>query len=253
VTFPYRTAFVTGASSGIGAELGKRLARDGVEVALAARRGDLLESLADEIRAAGGKAHVFPLDVCDPQATIQTLQRADDALGGIDLVVANAGVGKEKWSGKASWEDCGDIIDVNIRGAVATLVALAPRMAERKRGHLVGVSSLAGYRGLPRNGLYSASKAFLSTYLEGLRVDLRSVNVAVTDVRPGFVRTPMTDKNDFPMPFMVEASDAAEIILRGIRRRDAVVAFPWQLTNVMRAATLMPNGLWDRAVNLARG
>jgi short-subunit dehydrogenase len=247
-----RTAFLTGASSGIGAVLAKRLAADGVEVAIAARRTEQLESLADEIRAAGGRAHVHPLDVSDAEATVATLRRADDEMDGIDLVIANAGVGHEKWAGKVSWEDCGPILDVNVRGAVATLVALAPRMAERRRGHLVGISSLAGYRGLPRNGLYSASKAFLTTYLEGLRVDLRSVNVAVTDVQPGFVRTPMTAKNKFPMPFLVEADEAADAILRGIRRRDAVVAFPWQLANVMRAATLMPAGLWDRAVNRAR-
>jgi short-subunit dehydrogenase len=249
----YRTAFLTGASSGIGAALAQRLAADGVEVAIAARRADALETLADEIRAKGGQARVYPLDVSDAEATMDTLRRADDELGGIDLVVANAGVGKEKWAGKATWDDCHAILDVNVRGAVATLSALAPRMAKRRRGHLVGVSSLAGYRGLPRNGLYSASKAFLTTYLEGLRVDLRSVGVAVTDVQPGFVRTPMTDKNDFPMPFMVEAADAADIIARGIERKDAVVAFPWQLANVMRAATLIPAGLWDFAITRARG
>lgn len=249
----YRTAFLTGASSGIGATLAKRLAQQGLEVGLAARRADALEALADEIRGHGGRARIYPLDVSDPQATLDTLTHADDEMQGLDLVIANAGVGKEKWAGKVSWEDCQAILDVNVRGAVATLSALAPRMAERKRGHLVGISSLAGYRGLPRNGLYSASKAFLTTYLEGLRVDLRSVGVAVTDVQPGFVRTPMTAQNDFHMPFLMDVDQATDIILRGIERRDAVVAFPWQLAKAMRAASLIPAGIWDATINRARG
>ncbi|MFW5877381.1 MAG: SDR family NAD(P)-dependent oxidoreductase [Myxococcota bacterium] len=249
----YRTAFVTGASSGIGAELCKRMAGEGIEVGLAARRRDQLESLAEEIRAAGGRARVYPLDVGDGEQTVQTVQKADDEMGGLDLVVANAGVGKEGWLGKATWAGCKPTIDVNVSGAVATLVAIAPRMAERKRGHLVGVSSLAQYRGLPRNGLYSATKAFLANFLEGLRIDLRGVNVAVTDARPGFVRTPMTAKNEFPMPFLLDVDDAVDIMWKGIRKKDAVVAFPWQLATVMRTTTAIPSSIWDRAMTRARG
>ncbi|MFW6067165.1 MAG: SDR family NAD(P)-dependent oxidoreductase [Myxococcota bacterium] len=248
-----RTAFVTGASSGIGAALCKRLARDGLEVALAARRQEQLEQLAGDIRDTGGRARIYPLDVSDAAATETALQRADDDMGGIDLVVANAGIGHERWSGKLTWAEARPLIDVNVSGAVATLLALAGRMAERKHGHLVGVSSLAQYRGMPRNGLYSATKSFLSTFLEGLRIDLRGVGVAVTDVRPGFVRTPMTDKNEFHMPFMVEVGDAAEAIWKGIRKKQAVVAFPWQLATVVRSSTVLPASIWDRAVTRARG
>lgn len=249
----YRTAFVTGASSGIGAALCKRLAFEGLEVALAARREEQLEQLASEIRTNGGKARVYPLDVTDPEATIATLQRADDEMEGIDIVVANAGMGSERWLGKLTWDEAKALIGVNVNGAVATLIALVPRMVERKRGHLVGVSSLAQYRGLPRNGIYSASKSFVANFLEGLRVDLRSTGVAVTDVRPGFVRTPMTDKNNFHMPFLVEADDAADIIWKGIRKKDALVAFPWQLATLVRSTLVLPPALWDRAVTRARG
>lgn len=249
----YRTAFITGASSGIGDALARRLAKEGTEVALAARRAEALEALASDIRAAGGSARVYPLDVADADATVETMKRADDEMGGIDLVVANAGVGGERWSGKLRWEDCRSMIDVNVRGATATLTALVRRMAKRKSGHLVGVSSLAGHRGLPKNAAYSASKAYLSVFLESLRVDLRSVGVAVTDVQPGFVRTPMTADNPFSMPFLVEVDDAAQTILRGLRRKDPVVAFPWQLATIVRSSTVLPAGVWDAAVTRARG
>jgi short-subunit dehydrogenase len=249
----YRTAFITGASSGIGSALARRLASAGIEVALAARRAEALEALASEIRSAGGAARTYPLDVADVEDATRTIERADDEMEGLDLVIANAGVGKERWAGKLTWSRVGPTIDVNVRGAAATLTAVLPRMAKRKRGHLVGISSLAGHRGLPRQAAYCASKAFLSTFLESLRVDLASVDVAVTDVQPGFVRTPMIEHNPFPMPFVVEADVAAATIHRAIERRDAVCAFPWQLATVVRSASVLPPGLWDRAVTKARG
>src|SRR5687768_6874352 len=198
-----RTAFITGASSGIGAALARRLASRGTLVCLAARREPELRDLAQRIRGDGGRAHIYPLDVADPEKTEATVQQADDEHGGLDLVVANAGIGEEKWAGRLRWEDCRATIQINVIGAVATLTAVLPRMAERRRGHLVGISSLAQYRGLPKNAAYSGSKAFLSVFLEGLRVDLRDLGVGVTDVRPGFVRTPMTAKHKHPMPFML--------------------------------------------------
>jgi short-subunit dehydrogenase len=248
----HRTAFITGASSGIGRELAKRLAREGVEVAVSARREDQLRSLEGEITAEGGRARVYPLDVANPEATTDTLRRADREMGGIDLVVANAGVSKNRWSGKLTYQDCADIIDVNVRGAVATLTALLPAMVERQRGHLVGMSSLAQYRGLPSGAAYSASKAFLSHFLESLRVDLGSTHVAVTDIRPGFVRTPMTADSTLTMPFLVDLDRAIDVIIEGIGARAAIVAFPWQLASIVRAGTLVPVRVYDSAVRRIR-
>lgn len=246
-----RTAFVTGASGGIGEALARALAAEGIEVAVSARRSEELDRVAEAVRQAGGRARTYPLDVRDPEETVRTLRRADDAMGGIDLVVANAGVGREAWSGKLTYEDCEPLLAVNVVGATATLTALLPRMVERRRGHLVGISSLAQYRGFPRNAAYSASKAYLSTFLESVRVDLRGRGVAVTDVRPGFVRTEMTAKNKFRMPLLVEADAAARIIVRGIAHERAVIAFPWPLAALMRSSSLLPTTVWDRA--LARG
>jgi short-subunit dehydrogenase len=239
---------VTGASSGIGKALSRQLAFQGVEVALAARREGPLGDLLGEISQAGGKARVYALDVANPEAAIATLQRADDEMQGIDLVVANAGVGNARWGGGLSWDDCAEILSVNVLGAVATLTALLSRMVSRKRGHLVGISSLAHYRGLPNNAAYGASKAFLSNFLESLRIDLRRTGVSVTDVRPGFVRTPMTDGQDFDRPFLMQADDAAKVIVRGIEKRAAVVEFPWQLAAIARSSRLLPSSVYDRAV-----
>jgi len=249
-----RTAFVTGASSGIGRALCLRLAREGVEVCLAARRRDLLDTLASEISGAGGTARVYVLDVTAPENAQATIRQADDDVGGLDLIVANAGVGRERWSGKLQWaEDCESIVAVNVTGAVVTLTAVLPRMVERRRGHLVGISSLGGLRALPRNATYCASKAFLSTFLEGIRMDLRGTGVSITDVRPGFVRTPMTARNEHPMPLMVDAPDAADAIFAGIRDRATEVAFPWPLATLARSARFLPNAVYERAVLRARG
>ena len=247
----YRTAFVTGASSGIGAGLCKRLAEHGLEVVLAARREVELRALADEIEASGGKARVCPLDVADPQAVVETMHRVDDELEGIDLVVANAGVGKSRWSGKLRWDDCAPTIAVNVAGATATLTALVTRMVKRERGHLVGVSSLAGHRGLPRNAAYSASKAFLSTFLESLRVDLRSTALTVTDIQPGFVKTPMTEGNP-RMPFLMEVDRAVQEIVDAIAARKGVHAFPLPLALGVRSMGTLPNAIYDHLVQRVR-
>lgn len=240
-----RTALVTGASSGIGAALSKHLARQGITVALVARREDALRTVAAEIEAAGGAASVHPVDVADPEATVAAVQAADDALGGLDLVVANAGVGKGQWSGKLTWADCADVLAVNVTGATATLCAVLPRMVARRRGHLVGVSSIAAYRGLPKLAAYSASKAYLGTFLEALRVDLRGTGVSVTDVRPGYVRTAMTTENE-SMAFAITAEDAAERIWKAIRGRRGMVTFPLPMAAGAHLMASLPNPLFDR-------
>jgi short-subunit dehydrogenase len=246
-----RTALVTGASSGIGAALARRLAREGIEVVLAARRETTLHELATKILSEGGKARVLALDVCDPEQTSTKIQAIDDEIGGLDLVVANAGVGQSRWAGKLDWQACSSVIDVNVRGAVATLVAVLPRMVERGRGRLVGISSVAQYRGLPRNAAYSASKAFLSIFLESLRVDLRHTGVSVTDVRPGFVDTPMTA--GLPRkPFEIDADAAATLIVDAVARRRRVLVFPLPMRMLAPVLTVMPSMIYESAVGPRR-
>jgi short-subunit dehydrogenase len=249
---PYKTAFITGAAGGIGTALARRLAKAGVEVALSDRLLDPVEALAASIRAEGGNARAYLLDVTQPETVHRTLGEADDAMGGLELIVANAGTNRERWSGDLAWDDYRRGAAVNMDGAVATLLAVLPRLCARKRGHLVGMSSLAQYRGLPGNAMYCATKAFLSTFLESLRADLRGVGVAVTDVRPGFVDTQMTREASGPHPFLVRPERAADIIVRGIAKRSAVVAFPWQLAAVARCGTLLPARVYDHIATSAR-
>ncbi|MEX1367725.1 MAG: SDR family NAD(P)-dependent oxidoreductase, partial [Nannocystaceae bacterium] len=212
-----------------------------------ARREDALQQVAEAIAADGGQATVHPIDVSDPEATVDAIAAIDADVGGLDLVVANAGVAQGKWSGKLTWDDCRSTIDVNVTGATATLVAALPAMVQRKRGHLVGISSIASYRGLPKFAAYSASKAYLSHFLEGLRVDLRSTGVAVTDIRPGYVRTPMNEGTG-SLPFSVTAEDAAQRIWKAIAGRRAVLTFPLPMATAAHTMSAVPNVLYDRIV-----
>jgi NADP-dependent 3-hydroxy acid dehydrogenase YdfG len=247
-----RTAVITGASSGLGRGLAEWFADRGVKVWAAARRKDALETLREACAARGGQLVPLRLDVADARNTLRTLERVDEESGGVDLVVANAGVAGITDARKLAWPDVERIIGINVTGAAATLSALLPRMVARGRGHLVGVSSLAAWRGLPRSAAYSASKAFLATFLEGLRVDLAQTGVKVTSIHPGFVKSEMTRKNKHPMPFLLETDEAVALMGRAIVRQDAEFAFPWQLSSMMRLAKVLPNGLWNVAARRMR-
>lgn len=242
----YRTALITGASGGIGRGLAAWFARRGVKVFGAARRLEELEALARELQGQGDLVPV-KLDVADARATLEAIRSIDDACGGLDLVVANAAVALETPGDAPTWDAVERVLDVNVRGAAATLTAVADRMASRGRGHLVGMSSLGGGRGAPRHSAYSASKAFLTTFLEGLRIDLAPRGVQVTTIHPGFVKTPGTAGNAFKMPFLLELDDAVERIGRAILRGPSEFSFPWQSALVVKLTRMLPNALWDRA------
>ena len=244
---------VTGASSGIGGALARRLAQRGVEVWLAARRLDSLEQAVQEITAAGGKAHALQLDVSNPEETERAVRDLDEAVGGIDIVVANAGIGGGTIPvAELTLAEARRVLDTNLTGALATILPLVPRMVGRGSGHVVGISSLAAEIPLPAAAHYGTSKAALSFFLECAACDLRPRGVDVTIVHPGFVRTPLTDKNSFAMPFMVELERAAEVIDRGIASRARWVRFPFPLRAAITSSKAMPTALRDAIVNRAR-
>ncbi|MBN1205785.1 MAG: SDR family NAD(P)-dependent oxidoreductase [Myxococcaceae bacterium] len=248
----YEAALVTGASSGLGRGLALWFAQRGTRVFAAARRVEQLRTLAEEARAAGGTVEPVELDVSQADRTLERIQRIDADCGGLDLVVANAGVGLETYAKRFNWERVKQILDVNVTGAAATLSAVLPKMVERNKGHLVGVSSLAAFRGLPRNAAYSGSKAFLSTFMESLRVDLRGTGVRVTCIYPGFVKTEMTAPNKHPMPFLLEPEEAVERMARAITRGVPVFAFPWQMSTAMKLVKAIPDSLFDPLVRKLR-
>ena len=243
---PYRTALVTGASSGIGRAVAARLARAGVLVVLSARREDRLRELADTIARDGGTARVQPLDVADTDRTTGVIRALDAELGGLDLVIANAGVGVVgRGAARGTWESIAASCHVNFCGAAATLTAVLPQMIARRRGHLVGVSSIAAFGALPGRAGYCAPKAGLTMLLECLRLELRAAGVHVTAVHPGFVRTAMTERSRQWMPLLMEPDEAAEHIVRGLPAAPATIDFPRSLAFAARLGAHLPRALRD--------
>jgi len=247
-------ALVTGASRGIGAALARKLAARGYEVWLASRQLETLEPEVRRIEASGGRAHAFVLDVSRPEETETRVAELDQRVGGFDLVIANAGIGSEGPIpvARQKFSDFRRIIETNLLGAAATILPLVPGMVERRSGHIVGISSLAGEVMLPEAADYGTSKAALSFFLGCAAADLIPRGVAVTDVHPGFVRTALTDKNKFNMPFLVELEDAAQIIDQGILKKKRVVRFPLGLTAAISGGNLLPLALRERIVNANR-
>ena len=236
----YRTALITGASSGIGRSLARRLARDGVHVVLCARRTSQLDEMAAEITRAGGRAKAITLDVSDPTRTVAAVRAADDELGGLDLVIANAGMGRVFPPEKSEWEALAPVLALNFTGAIATLTAVLPRMVARDRGHLVAVSSLAAYGPMPRGAAYCSGKAGLSMFMRALRIDLEGTGVGVTAVHPGFVKTEMNAHNTQPMPLVMESDAAADLIVARLRTRPATIDFPLPMAGFAKVVAALP-------------
>ena len=239
---PVRTALITGASSGIGHGLAQWFAKRDVQVYAAARRLPELEQLAAQHP---GLITPVQLDVADTEATVAKVRELDEQCGGLDLVIANAGVGPLTDGKQLEWRDVAQIIDVNVAGAAATVSAALPLMVARGRGQVVGISSVAAARGLPKGAAYSASKAFLTTFLEGLRVDLGGTGVTVTTVSPGFIRTPSTQDATHPMPFIVDLDRAVERIGRGIVRGKPAIRFPFPLVLSTGMLKFLPRPVYE--------
>lgn len=236
----YKTALVTGASSGLGRGLAQALAKQGTFVVLAARRQSELDSAVGEIEAADGQARAVCMDVAQTDATVRQIRALDSELGGFDLIIANAGIGTGKRSDSFKWEAIASQVRVNFDGAIATLTAVLPDMIERRRGHLVGISSLAGLSPLPRAAAYCASKAGLSMYLASLQGDVAKYGVTVTTVEPGFVKTPLTADIKHAMPQLLELDDAVARIVKALGKRSARVVFPQPLAMLTMASAHLP-------------
>jgi len=239
-----RTLLVTGASSGIGRALVLEYARRGARVVASARREAELITLCDEVRAAGGQASYLVADVRDTGAAGDVVKKAEQELGSLDMVIANAGTGGTAHSSRLQVKDVERIIDVNVRGAMATLTAAIPIMLGQKHGQLVGVSSLAGRRALPTSAVYNASKAALSVFLETLSLDLSPAGIRVTDVQPGFVDTPLVEGAKFPMPFLWEAPKAAKHIADKLEKAPRILAFPLPMDLLTRVSRHIPYPLY---------
>jgi len=240
MALPWRTAWITGASSGIGRELALTLAGRGVKVAASARSAEALAELA---RARPGIAPL-PLDVRDLGAMLEAARSIAGTLGPVDLAVFCAGIWEAMSAHNFSAARAAHSMAVNYQGVVNGIEAVLPAMLERGEGHIAAVGSIAGYRGLPRGLAYGPGKAALINLAEGLRNDLAARGVRLTIVNPGYVATPMTAGNKFPMPFIVPVEAAAHRIIRGLERGKYEIAFPLPLVAATKLGRLLPNRLY---------
>jgi NADP-dependent 3-hydroxy acid dehydrogenase YdfG len=235
-----KVAVITGTSSGIGRETAKILAAEGCRVGLVARREAHLRELAAEI---GDSACVAAADVRDFASLGAAVATIRGTLGPIDLAIANAGVDRPTRLDPVNVADVEEMFHVNVLGMVNTFAAVLPEMLARRSGRVVAVSSLAGYRGLPGESAYCASKAAVISYMDGLRIQLRGTGVFATTVCPGFVQTAMTAHHAFQMPGVMSAEAAAGRIVRAVKSGRKVCDFPWQVSLITKLSRWVPDVL----------
>ncbi len=245
-----KVAWITGASTGIGHALALCMARDGWRVAASARSGDKLDAMAG---ASGGRIVSHPLDVTDKARSLEVAETIWREEEGIDLAVFAAGLHIPVDAAAFDVEPFRRLVEINLMGVVHGLAGVVPRMVERGRGHIAIVSSVAGYRGLPTASAYGATKAALNNMTEGLKFDLEPKGIKVQLVCPGFVRTPLTDENPFPMPFLMEPEDAAEAFYRGLQGNAFEINFPKSFTTIMKQVRKLPHGLYMAAIRRGTG
>lgn len=213
----------------------------------------MLEDLAGRCEKAGGTARVFAVDVTDAAALADAAKSFREECGHIDVLIANAGIGgNDEKTRSYDPESVKKVIDINLLGAVNAVHAVVPDMMERGSGHLVAVSSLAGFRGLPKSAAYSASKAGMTAFFESARLDLADKGISVTIIQPGFIKTPLTSGRANKMPFLMELDNAIPHFISAIEKRKKFAAFPWPLATIVRAGKFMPAWLYDRIAGRAR-
>lgn len=236
--------FITGASSGIGEAMARFYAKRGVQLGLVARRGDFLERLAAELEP---HPAVYALDVRDAPALKNAADDFIARFGVPDVVIANAGVSRGTLTDiEDDLKVFQEVFDINVMGMVNTFHAFVAPMKRQRRGTLVGISSVAGFRGIPGGGAYSASKAAAIRYCESLRVELRDDGISVVTICPGYIRTPMTAVNKFKMPFLIGVDEAVVRFARAIDSKTSFTVIPWSMGIAARILRVVPNWLYDR-------
>lgn len=230
--------WLVGASSGIGAALAEELQRRGAIVAISARRAERLDEVS------GGRMVTVPLDVTDRRACWAAAERVRTAIGGIDMVIWCAGYWHTYTATDWQADEFVTHVEVNLLGLNNVIAATLPQMVSHRSGHLVGIASVAGYRGLSGSEAYGATKAAQINLLESMRASLSTKDVQVTTVCPGFVRTDMTETNSFPMPFIIEPEEAATEIADGLEGDKVEIVFPRRMAVTMKVARVLPVRLW---------
>ena len=242
--------FITGASSGIGAGLARHYGKPGAVIGLVARRAALLDELAAELRTHGATVHVYPADVTDTGAMRDTIDAFLVAAGGVDLVIANAGIAVYGAEKHGDAEAVAQLMSVNVIGTTNTIIPFIPVMLRQRAGVLCSVASMAGHRALPGLVSYSASKRALISFMDGLRMELHGTGVHAMTLCPGFVRTAMTEAMKKP-PFLVELDDAVALMTDAIAEHKDTFTFPWQMNMLKEVWTRAPEWMVTRALRKA--
>ncbi|MDO1580617.1 SDR family NAD(P)-dependent oxidoreductase [Rhizobium oryzicola] len=235
-----KLCWITGASSGIGRAVALKLARSGWRVAVSARRGEMLAELQSLMP---DRIFPFPLDVTNREACLATGAAIRTALGPIDLAIFSAGSYKRDSVRRFNSEDLATTINLNVVGTGHSLEAVIPDMISRRHGEIAVVASVAGYVGLPGGGFYGATKAALINLCEALHPELEREGVRLRVINPGFVDTPLTKKNDFPMPFLVSEDEAANAIIKGLATQNFEIIFPWKMAFAIKLLHALPRRL----------
>ena len=241
--------FITGASSGIGQALALQYYQQGWQLALVARRIGQMQDWMAQHAIDPARCQLFAADVSQPDSIIAAGQACLQQLGLPQIVIANAGI--SHGMDTAEHSDIAvmqQIFATNVTGMAATFHPFVTPMQQRGSGHLVGIASVAGVRGLPGHGAYSGSKAAVIAYCESLRGDLRGTGVQVTTLLPGYIATPMTAGDQFSLPFLLTAEEFAQRARRAIARGDRSRVIPWQMGLVASLMRVLPDALWDRAL-----
>jgi len=239
-----RRIFITGASTGIGEALVRHYAGPDTEIGLFARRRDLLDKLAASLP---GRSAVYAADITDVPAIAAAAKDFLARFGTPDLVIANAGISVGTHGDEIQDVDkLRRVLDVNVAGLAATLAAFAPAMRAAGAGTLCGIASVAGLRGLPGAGAYSASKAAAIAWLESVRAELAGSGVAVVTICPGYIDTPMTQVNKYRMPFLLSADEAARRFAGAIAAKRRLTVIPWQMALIALLMRVLPGWLYDR-------
>ncbi|WP_421880912.1 SDR family NAD(P)-dependent oxidoreductase [Pacificispira sp.] len=244
-----KVIWITGASMGIGAAIARRAAQEGWAVAVSARSRDKLAALEAEHDA----IHAYPLDVLDRGENAAVLDRIEADLGPVDIAVLNAGTHADMPAAEFDAAAAARIFDLNLTGLANGIEPVVQRFLARGRGRLALTASVAGYRGLPRAAAYCASKAGVIAMAESLAAEIGPRGVTVQVICPGFVRTPLTDKNEFPMPFLMEPEDAAERVVKGLQGTSFEIAFPRRFVWQLKLLRLLPAALYFRLIRKATG
>ena len=241
-----KTIWITGASTGIGKALAIKFAENGWNVAASARR----ESLLNELNDINENIHSYPLDVTKIDDCKSTAQQIIKKLGQIDICVFGTGMHDPKSEKKFNLEKIRKIMEVNFFGTMNSINSIYDYFSDKKEGQISIISSVAGYRGLPAAGAYCSSKSALTSFAESLYFDMKRKNVKVSVISPGFIKTPMTDQNDFPMPMIRSAEYAADKIYLGLlKKKGFEIHFPKSFTFLMKIIQILPNWLYFGAIN----